>query len=245
MRFRFTPAAVILIFFILSLTHPLRAADKKSNWNIGLDTGFNYFFGTVELLQFMFQSDIVHRSKKYEFSFNNMLWYGFSDDKRTVNHGSEGIKFDYLPLSTWSPFIFIEHEYDEFRKIRDRTKSGSGLKFTFIRNEKINISLSEAFLYEYENNRARGITKIVRSSERFKAEAKVNDAVSLFFILFHQPNFESFIDDYRIIERIWISVTLTNRLSLKFAFNFEYDNKPALGVRRKYGYQDTRLSIKF
>ena len=245
MKYRFKLPAVIVLCSVLFLVHPLTAAGKKSNWNIGLDTGFNYFFGSTELLQFMFQNDVSHRSKTYEFAFNNMFWYGFSENRRTVNHGSERIKFDYLPLGRWSPFIFLGHEFDEFRKIRNRINSGSGLRISFLRDKRFNISLSEAILYEYENNRIRGITKIGRSSERFKAVAKLNDAVSLYFVLFHQPNLADFMDDYRIIERFWITVNISTRLSLKFVFNFEYDNKPGQGVRRKYGYQDTRLSIRF
>jgi len=220
------------------------AAKKKNNWDIRLDTGFNYFFGTRELLQFLFMSNITQRSEIFEFSFGNKIFYGFSDDNRTVNYGMETFKFDYLPLSRWSPFVFVGHNYDEFRKIRYRINSGFGAKYTFIRNKLFNISISEAGIFEYENHRTRGITKIGRSSERFKASMKIASHVSLFFILFHQPNIKRPWEDYRIIEEFWIAVDLSTRLSLKITMNFEYNNEPGPGVRRKYGYQATNLSIK-
>ena len=171
-----------------------------------------------------------------EFSFNSKYIYG--EYNKTVNHKEylAGIQYDHHPFSTISPFVRFEFYKNEFRKINARYANLIGFKYRyFFKPEKIDYSISTAFLYDverYERDVELPNKERFRVSVRPKFKHHFSENIYLIAELYYKPNLLSF-DDYIVCGNLNFNVRIFKRSLLRLSYEHEYNNKPATNMVKK------------
>src|SRR5690606_22937653 len=97
---------------------------------------------------------------------------------------------DWYPQAVWSPFLLATAETSLEKRLASRYNIGVGVKFTTLRTERAESSLSVALLDE----RVRRIgadaegTRLTRWSTRFRAKYAFNDRTRLSHTTFWKPS---------------------------------------------------------
>jgi hypothetical protein len=172
-----------------------------------------------------------------EFEWNASFDYGHNRGNLAEQRLTSGAKFDYLPLSTLSPFTFVNAEQDEVRKVDLQAYGGAGVKYTFWKSEVGKASFSAATVYNYETFTTSRVTLVaapserqVRWSVRFKGSRKFGKALELDNTTFYQPVY-NVAGDYNFSASSSVSSRVTTHLSLIIQHLYRRDSTPQPDVR--------------
>lgn len=232
-----------IIFLIFSFILPLTLAESQSLkikkeidkvWTIESSLGSQFASGNSEISSLNLTLSISHKKDKLEIESGGELDYKLANKEKAANNGRTFFKIDYDLNQYISPFYFGESSYDEMQKLDLRLNSGLGAKYTFLKNKDLDLSLSEAVLYEYEQfSSGLNEERNIRSSLRLKFKKRVLKEAKYLFVIFHQPSFSDFRNDYRIYVKTSLSVPLHNNLVfIKIGLINKYDHLPVAEVKR-------------
>lgn len=224
------------------------AAIQNSNAQLKtkITLGGSYYSGNVEKTDFLSTGKTAWNDTVYEFSAFYKVAYGKASGDEINREFSGGIKFDYLPESTISPFMMIK-AYNNIYKGYDLRLSGlAGAKFTFIQKKDADYSISGAFVYDRENytpSTETGIDNpdmnLLRLSIRPKIKQKIGKSITFehttFFIykvynspeeVVPDPKPDNYKNDWIIESSTSLSNKLSDKLSLQMSYDINYIGKP-------------------
>lgn len=217
---------------------------EESPWKRSVEFGYSASTGNTETMRLSSKMHVSVEIKKYEFSLSGAAHYGKSKGARDLNKGFVQVKFDYLPEGVFSPFLFGQTEYDQFKELDWRAYAGVGAKYAFYKTESSDISISDAVLLEGQKFKSIDSERTFRNSLRFKLKQKIAEGSDVTFWIFHQPNFEEW-EDYRIIAEAVLTTEITEVFALKFSFADNYENLVPAGTERNDTETVASLKLSF
>ena len=152
---------------------------------------------------------------------------GSDDGERVAESYMLTLKADALPEATWSPFVFGSAERDRFKELDLRTNAGGGVKYTFLRAEDTEVSLSLAVLHSREDLRLPDLPTQTdgRLSLRFKGAHELREGVRVENVSFYQPVWDVF-DDYLAQSENILAVQVYSMLALTASYVYQRDSTP-------------------
>ena len=162
-----------------------------------------------------------------EFELNARGRSGTEDGNRVAESYMASLKADAYPDERWSPFVFGSAERDRFKELDLRTNAGGGMKYTFLRAEDTEVSLSLALLHSREDlQRADLPTRTDgRFSLRFKGAHELREGVRVENVTFHQPVWDVF-DDYLVQSENILAVQVFSMLAVTASYVYQRDSTP-------------------
>ena len=156
---------------------------------------------------------------------------GTDDGVRVAESYMASLRADAFPLDRWSPFVFASAERDRFKQLDLRSNAGGGIKYTFLREEDTEVSISLAALHNREDFRlADEPTRTDgRFSWRFKGDHELRDGVRVQNVSFYQPVFDAF-DDYVIQSESRLAVQVFSMLAVSTSYVYQRDSTPPADV---------------
>lgn len=182
--------------------------------------------------------------------------YGRSDGELVAFNHAASVAFDFRPTAYWSPFLFMDAERDELKRLEGRLSSGAGVKRTLYRGENRNeTSLSVALLHSYERTApaepAPGADPLsatsrqnARWSMRARSRVELRDGVNLEHTTLYQPVWGE-MADYLLNSETGVKVLLTERLALSVEYQFKRDARPPQDIDPNDRILTTGLIIDF
>ena len=206
--------------------------DEPDLWQVLLDLAYSGSAGNQNLSFF----DAGARVTRTEpgivaLELNARGRSGTDDGEQVAESYMASLKADAFPEAQWSPFLFGSAERDRFRQLDLRTNAGGGVKYTFVRAEDTEVSLSLAVLHNREDFRLPDLPVQTNGmlSWRFKGAHQVREGVRVENVSFYQPVWDTF-DDYLMQSENILAVQVFSRLAVTGSYVYQRDSTPPAEV---------------
>lgn len=161
--------------------------------------------------------------------------YSIANGERIVSKVLEHLRYRYR-LNDWlAGETFLQHEYDEFRRLQARALLGAGPRFTLKESEGLGLVLGVAAMLEYEQLRDDGEPDAgqrwtdLRATSYALLRVKLMENVNLLETLYVQPRVAD-PSDIRVLNETALSVKANEHLTLSLSFVLNYDSAPPATV---------------
>lgn len=139
---------------------------------------------------------------------------------------------------------FVQHVYDQFRRLRMRALWGLGPRAHLLVSEHLDLTVGTSYMLEFEVLTSDEELLSHRSSTYLSAKARINDRLSLLHTTHVQPRL-GFVQDTRLASETSLVVDASAWLSVKLAFTVAHDARPPQGVKRTDTALKTVLVLRF
>ena len=222
-------------------------APPAKYWQSQLEFGLNGASGnsSFTILRGGFTATRV-KTDEYELDFRTLVRYGKNEEKVIADDARASIKFDWRPQERFSPFIFIDAARDRIRRLDFQADGGGGVKWTVTEDERTELSLSWAGIFDYQNfdlpegSVEDGSEFLGRSSFRLKGERKIGERAAFEHVSFYQPAFSD-MGDYVVEVTNSLSSTVLGNLSMVLEHAYLRDSRPPPGAEP----DDQKYSVIF
>jgi hypothetical protein len=230
-----------------------RARTPANPWKVSAEMSYTDQSGNRVLRLLTGGLKFAHRDRsRYELDGRVESRYGKSNGDVVARNHYASLAFDLRPDDTWSPFIFMNGERDEFKRLNLRFTGGAGAQYTIYDNtqSKSNASVSLALLYSFEDLRSTEAQatipnrSVARWSLRVKGNQAVGQGISLQHSSFYQPVYDE-VADYLLRSETGAKVLLTKRLALSVGYQLSRNNRPPDGVQPEDRLLKTGFIIDF
>ena len=206
-----------------------QATEEETDlWGVLLDATYSGSAGN-QTLSFFDGGARVTRLEPgvVEIEFNTRGRSGSDDGERVAESYMASLKADAFPEARVSPFLFGSAERDRFKQLDLRTNAGGGAKYTFLREEDSEVSLSLAVLHSREDLRIDSIptTTDGRLSLRFKGAHQLREGVRVENVSFYEPVWDT-LDDYLAQSENILAVQIFSMLAVTASYVYQRDSTP-------------------
>jgi hypothetical protein len=184
--------------------------------------------------------------------------YGRSEGELVALSHLGSVAFDLRPNAGLTPFLLLDAERDEFKRLELRLSSGAGAKRTLRRSAdgRQESSLSLALLHSLERigpgttggdpagSTAPYSSQLARWSLRARTSHTLRDGITLRHTTFYQPVWDR-MADYLLRSDTGAKILLTERLALSVEYQWKRDARPPSGVEPDDRLLRTGLIIDF
>lgn len=229
--FKYRKKFLAYITVFLFITPAFAQKEESSRWRAKINSGTSFYKGNVNKFSTRNSLAVSQKDSVYEFSLYATGEYSQIDKKSVKDEYSGGLKYDFRPFSKISPFLLAEIYSNKQKKIKARYSGLSGVKYTYFKNIKHDLSISVAGQYDHEIHFSPDIPEetfskikdILRISIRPKFEFQITDEIKFIHYTFYQPSPLNF-NDYRIFSKTTISSKFHKKISIDLDYIYEYDN---------------------
>lgn len=206
-----------------------------SQWKSKVTLGSSLYSGNVDEFNFRTELGVSHIDSSFEYSGFAKILYAESNHKQTNEEYKAGLKFDYRPYNTISPFLSAEIYRNKFKNYHWLFSGYGGAKYYFYNTKDAQYSISAALMYEREEyfdaiatdeNDTISSKDKMRLSIRPKIEQKISDFAVVKHVTFFKIT-PAQTDDYDISSTTAIESKLSKKISLEVSYEINYKNKPA------------------
>lgn len=235
----------VLCFFSLIIAEPMSLKLTGSYYGRRGNLDYHYYNSSFSLSKYGHIQFGGLSLSDTEFFFAAGRAKSTYDDAPYEDDGSAILKVDLFANQKFSPFIFVEWEFDSLYALDSRTNIGAGGKYRF----GPYFSISYAALYEQEKYTDDSThTLLYRHSFRPKYKRKF-ESLGLFmdWQIFYKPRFDDY-DKYLLKNILILSFqTFHDALTLDISYQYEFNSKYELdNVVKSYQYSiDDSLGLGY
>ena len=164
--------------------------------------------------------------------------YGQSRDvafaRKTFEHARARVTLD----CRWRWEAFVQHEYDEFRRLSIRGVAGTGPALQIVHTKPVAILAAAAYMLEFEQldqragTRDAGVATLKhRASLYVTGIERLGDNASIVETIYLQPRFDD-AGDVRVLGEFALTTRLTKWIALTDGLTLAYDRNPPDGIQR-------------
>lgn len=222
---------IILSLFFLSFS-------SQANFKAEESATINVVGGNTKLKAYSFKSVNTYEKGAHSYGLNGNYSYGETDEVRTIENWSAGLKYGHKLSEKQSLFLGELVEANRFTGISRRYNSDFGHKFQFIKSDKLSLFSEVGYRYTIEQNVDELIEEKKDSKARVYIEGKkfINKNVNGKLWVEFLPNFSDS-EDYLLNVEPSVTVLLTSNFSMKTAYLWKYDGAPIPGnMKHDYNY---------
>lgn len=217
-------------------------------WASTVDFGFTSASGNSEIVALTTGLKVRHlQTRAFKLEWSSTFRYGESGGDVVARNYQSKLDFDVGPQAAVAPFVFASAEHDPFRKLELRARTGSGVKYTFYREQPGEASVRIAAQYSRENftnAAAQGPRTDGGWSMEFRGTRSLADALRVENTTSWDPVFDDF-GDYTLDLKSKVSSRITRRLALTLTHVYTYDSTPAPDVERTDQLFQAGITIDF
>lgn len=217
---------LLAALFAMSLYHSEAFAEFKSEDEAAvISTTGNSEFKTYAL-----KSVNSYKLNANTVGLKGIYTYGESEKVRNAENWQVQLTVDHAFNEKISLVAGELVEANRFAGVSRRYNTDLGMKYNFVKNDNTQALLELAYRYTDEKNVSKSVADKKDSKAKVYVEAshKFNANVSGKFWLEYLPNFSES-EDYQINLEPSLAVVMTEVLSLKVAYLWNYDHEPATG----------------
>lgn len=175
--------------------------------------------------------------------------YAFAAEEVIVSKVMEHVRYRYRFTERLSGETFLQHEFDEFRRIQFRALLGVGPRLKVLTDKKATLVVGIAMMLEHERIRrdaepdAGDFRTDPRLSSYILGRLEFMENVALVQTLYAQPRVTNFAD-IRLLNDTIFEVKPNERLTVGIGFNLTFDNSPPMAVPKLDTQLRTSVGIR-
>ncbi len=198
----------------------------------------NWTTGNTEVTQVSAGAGALYLTGKHRIYFAGRASYGLENDETFVNSVFEHVRYRYRWLPTLGTETFVQHEYDEFRRLQLRALWGVGPRFDLPVPKAFELAIGTAWMLEFERftegtEADAGEEELnQRWSSYVYGSATLDEGIQITHTTYAQPKFDDF-GDYRLLSESAAVLDVKTWLAVKLAFTLAYDSRPPQDVEKR------------
>ncbi|CAM3328200.1 DUF481 domain-containing protein [Corallococcus sp. ZKHCc1 1396] len=161
--------------------------------------------------------------------------YSFASGERIVSQVLEHVRYRRRFTDRVSGEVFLQHEYNEFRRLQLRALLGAGPRFVLFNEDATGLTFGVALMVEHERLRKDGEADAgdrytdPRMSSYLLGRVKLMENIQLVETVYFQPRVTR-PSDLRVLNETLFAVTPNPRVTVGIGFNITYDSAPPATV---------------
>ena len=176
--------------------------------------------------------------------------YSFASGERIVSQVLEHVRYRREFTERVSAEAFVQHEYNEFRRLQFRALVGAGPRVVLFNEEATGLTFGVALMVEHERLRKDGEPDAgdrytdPRVSSYLLGRVNLMENIDLVETIYFQPRVTR-PSDLRVLNETLFSVTPNPRVTVGIGFNLTYDSAPPATVPALDTQVRTTVGVKF
>lgn len=215
------------------------AASRKAEEGLTTEVGGSLLWstGNTDEAQVSAVLDVLYLTGPHRIFFTARGRRGIEEGKTFANNVFEHLRYRRALSGLFSGEAFLQHEYDEFRRLQFRALFGLGPRLEFVLSENWELALGSAAMLELErlsNDDAIDAGRRERNlrwSNYLAAGGEPTEGIALLHTVYVQPRFDDF-SDLRVLSESAAVLDVKRWLAVKLAFTAAYDSRPPADVER-------------
>lgn len=198
----------------------------------------NWNTGNTEVTQISAGAGALYVTGPHRLYFAGRAAYGIDSGEAFVNNLFEHLRYRFRWKPAFSGETFVQHEFDEFRRLQLRALWGVGPRFDLPVPKPLELAFGTAWMLEYErftegDERDAGADPLPpRWSSYVYAAATLTEGIQITHTTYAQPKFDDF-GDWRLLSESSALLDVKSWLAVKLAFTLAYDSRPPEDVEKQ------------
>ncbi len=223
--------------------------DEAPGRSVSVDLGTDWRTGSTRLISLRGALLGQWRTKRHTWLGVIRGEYAFAANERIVSKLLEHVRYRNRFTERLSGEAFIQHEYDEFRRLHFRALLGAGPRVRVLTGKQATLVVGLALMLEHE--------RIRRDSEPDAGQQRTDPRVSSYILgrlefmenvflvetLYVQPRVTN-PADIRLLNDTVFEVKPNERLTVGIGFNLAFDNSPPVSVPKLDTQLRTTVGIR-
>lgn len=235
-----------IVFLAVVLINNVYAQKNTEKFREFKNDGFYHTFnfgvhlnkGNEEYIKFL--SD--YRLDLYQPDFITFLVgnieYQEGNMKVISNRGFLHGRFIYNRDKAIEPEIFLQMEYNDFLKLKERYLAGGGVRLSVLNSmskdsaDKLLLEFGTGLMYEYENvnDSIKPKTKYIRSANYITFRYELEKRINFYSVGYFQPYLGN-LKDFRILSENRLAYSINKNFSVFISAIYRYDNEPHTNLK--------------
>jgi len=215
------------------------AASRKAEEGLSAELAGTLLWttGNTNVLQTSARADVLYLDGPHRTFFTGRIVRAVEDGDTSINSLFEHLRYRRRFVGPLSGETFLQHEYDEFRRLALRALFGLGPRIEFRLVYDWEIAVGSAWMLEFECFRDDGAPDAgeeelnQRWSNYLTVGGEITEGIALSHTFYFQPRFDDF-GDHRLLSETAAVLDVKTWLAVKLAFVTAYDSRPPAEVRR-------------
>jgi len=240
-----TPRIACIALLFLPLVAEARivnvqsAASRKAEEGLTTEVGGSLLWstGNTDEAQVSAALDVLYLTGPHRIFFTARGRRGVQEGQTFANTVFEHLRYRRGLSGRLFGEAFLQHEYDEFRRLQFRALFGLGPRLEFVVSEGWEFALGSAAMLELERLSNDGAVdagrreRNLRWSNYLAVGGEPSEGIALLHTMYVQPRFDDF-SDLRLLSESAAVLDVKRWLAVKLAFTAAYDSRPPADVER-------------
>jgi uncharacterized protein DUF481 len=228
----------VLCFGQIVNVQGLLLKDYKDGLTFNLNGGGDYRSGNLEYRKFSGSFSSRYISGKSNLIFSANIDYAEKSESKFLHKYFEHLRYRFNAFKHLGFETFVQHEYNEFKRLSLRGLFGLGLTFPIFKSKKIYFIFASTYLFErndFSEDSAYADSGEVhiyhRSNNYLSFFYKLSENFEFLETIYYQPCFNDF-SDYRFLTSTAIWLKINKYLHMKISHNYSYQSNPPMGLEK-------------
>jgi len=163
------------------------------------------------------------------------LEYAEKGQEKFTNRHFEHLRYRFEALPPAGVEAFVQHEFNEFRRINLRLLLGAGPTWKALSSARFYLFIGSVYMFEYnelgagEYDDSGDVWKTHRWNNYLTFQWNLRKGVKFLTTVYYQPAFTDF-SNYNLLWNANLSVAINDWLSVVITYNYSRQNVPPQGV---------------
>jgi putative salt-induced outer membrane protein YdiY len=236
----------------------LDSLSRKNPFRLKLEANFDFYNRSAtaeeqaEFVALGSEISSVYAPGKHFYMLLGEVSYVENNASKILNNGNVHLRSTFYYREKFSPELFGQAQYDDFRGLSDRFIFGGALRWNAIRKKKFMLTLGTGPMYEFErwsspiDNETVEVT-FLKVSNNLIVRWSIGEHIDFNSILYYQVGYDNEIEAPR--NRISNSTNLNFRINTKIAFKtglrLAYEDRPIVPITKFIYSVENGISLNF
>lgn len=212
-----------------------RLAADKQGWSGDISINISFIQNQNEI--FIMNNNLKVQYAQDKHSIISITENNFQrvNKKGFVNDGFQHFRYNYKYTQNITYEAFQQFQFNDVLKMKFRYLTGTGPRFSVIKNDslKTRLFIGVLYMFEYEEETTGKINLALRNSNYVSLGFPIGSNIIIDMISYFQPDIFNF-NDYRFSAQGVMQIKLSEKLSYNLSINYIHDEVPPEGIRKTY-----------
>ena len=223
----------------------LDSLSREDPFRLKLEANFDLYNRSAtaeeraEFLALGSEISSIYAPGKHFYMLLGEVSYVENNSSKILNNGNVHVRSTFNFRTRFSPELFAQAQYDDFRGLNDRILAGGALRWNAIRKDNFMLTVGSGPMYEFERwlspiDREEVEARFLKLSSNVIVRWSIGEHVDMNTIVYYQLGYDSDIEATR--NRFTNSTNLNFRINEKISFKtglrLAYEDRPIVPITK-------------